>query len=332
MSRKRYCKECGNVCEEERCPICGRRTHVYTGSYQENDDFVDVSKYQLPMEDVAKEEDVLQETPRSQEHDRREHRFHHVNCKNLRLHMEKGSHPYYEHVRIKKNSPNMIKWIRFVVVVMVLAFFLPLMVNMFVFDEDENNVYNEQDTYDYVTGNIDMEEVYDTVDISCTLEEYDAQEDVQKVTLENDSPYLVKADIPRDDNIDFYVSLPAYSTIEELLYESHLDSCKAEVYGAYEMDIEQPQVSYEVRKIVEDEYFYRYALILKESIEEDELETLLRYLYAEYASEFSYEPDLLAIYEGDRHLYDAYIDYEEGIIQIESVDGYDELYDIYIEN
>lgn len=46
MERKRICEDCGNICNDVNCPICGRKTKVYAGSRQE-DTLYDASKYRM---------------------------------------------------------------------------------------------------------------------------------------------------------------------------------------------------------------------------------------------------------------------------------------------
>ena len=52
-----------------------------------------------------KKKDVFEEKERIDDSERgREHRYNHPHAKNLRLRMEKGGHPYYEHIRAGKIS------------------------------------------------------------------------------------------------------------------------------------------------------------------------------------------------------------------------------------
>ena len=41
MSRKRICEDCGNKCNDEYCPICGRKTKVYNEASRQEDTLYD---------------------------------------------------------------------------------------------------------------------------------------------------------------------------------------------------------------------------------------------------------------------------------------------------
>ena len=45
MSRKRICEDCGNKCNDEYCPICGRKTKVYNEASRQEDTLYDAAKY-----------------------------------------------------------------------------------------------------------------------------------------------------------------------------------------------------------------------------------------------------------------------------------------------
>ena len=111
MSRKRICEDCGNKCNDEYCPICGRKTKVYNEASRQEDTLYDAAKYRTTADTKKAESGVFEEKKeRIDDSERvREHRYNHPNAKNLRLRMEKGGHPYYEHI---KGGGLSVSWLR----------------------------------------------------------------------------------------------------------------------------------------------------------------------------------------------------------------------------
>ena len=101
MSRKRICEDCGNKCNDEYCPICGRKTKVYNEASRQEDTLYDAAKYRTTADTKKAESGVFEEKKERIDYRERvrEHRYNHPNAKNLRLRMEKGGHPYYEHIK-----------------------------------------------------------------------------------------------------------------------------------------------------------------------------------------------------------------------------------------
>ena len=87
MSRKRICEDCGNKCNDEYCPICGRKTKVYNEASRQEDTLYDAAKYRTTADTKKAESGVFEEKKeRIDDSERvREHRYNHPNAKNLRL-------------------------------------------------------------------------------------------------------------------------------------------------------------------------------------------------------------------------------------------------------
>ena len=83
MSRKRICEDCGNKCNDEYCPICGRKTKVYNEASRQEDTLYDAAKYRTTADTKKAESGVFEEKKeRIDDSERvREHRYNHPNAK-----------------------------------------------------------------------------------------------------------------------------------------------------------------------------------------------------------------------------------------------------------
>ena len=147
----------------------------------------------------------------------------------------------------------------------------------------------EENADGFVSGNISKHEVNEKVSLTCMVKDYDYAEGVQTVIVENNSPYFVKTDLMRGEEPVGYLNLPAHSKTEHLIYEENLSSCENKIYGVYEMEIEKPQIAYKFTDTYEDDYTLRARIDLMESIDEEQLAVLMRYLYAQASESFLYE-------------------------------------------
>ena len=98
------------------------------------------------------------------------------------------------------------------------------------------------------------------------------------------------------------------------------------------MEIEKPQIAYKVTDTYEDDYTLRARIDLMESIDEEQLAVLMRYLYAQASESFLYELYEVNIYQGDQYLFDSYFDFTRGTIKFNSIDASFTPEDIVIEN
>ena len=341
MERKRICEDCGNICNDVNCPICGRKTKVYAGSRQE-DTLYDASKYRMSdntgcTKKEQKKKDVFEQKARMDDDGRtKEHRFNHVGGKNLRLRMEKGGHPYYEHVRAGKNQYAVTavhKLSAFLLGVIIIAV-IAIVIGYSNSHNEEAGIpdYGDEENQGFVSGNISMHEVNEKVDLTCMVMDYGDVEGAQIVIVENTSPYLVKSDLMKGDETVGYLSLPANSNTETLIYDAALSSCDNKIYGVYEMELEKPQVAYTLTTSYNSEYELDARIDVRKRINEDQLETLLRYLYSQASAADMYNLNDVGVHYKDDMLYRAVFDYTKGSIEIESTQDSAAPYTIYIEN
>lgn len=336
MSRKRICEDCGNICNDERCPICGRKTKVYTGSFRQEDTLYDASKYRV-TDNRKSESDIFEQKKERIDDDEKgkEQRYHHTGGKHLRLRMEKGGHPYYEHVKGNDTQKNilLVRLFGILLMIAVVVAIVLISVSSDKFRDDDPTSSNREDIEDgFVSGNISKQEVDEEVTLTCTVMDYESADGAQVITTENKTPYLVKTDLMKGDDFVGYLSLPAHSKTEYLIYDENLSACKNRTYGVYEMDIEKPQIEYVFTSHYKADYTMEARIDLKEEIDMEQLEILMRYLYAQVSESYMYDISSVSIYHGDSELYEAFFDFTQGIIQFGAVDASNTPSDIYIEN
>lgn len=336
MSRKRICEDCGNKCNDEYCPICGRKTKVYTEASRQEDMLYDAAKYQTAFDTKKAESDVFEEKKeRIDDSERgREHRYNHPHAKDLRLRMEKGGHPYYEHIK-KGSAQKNIRLVQLFSLLLIIGIVIAVAVvavTSYRSDSFPSAEGGEENADGFVSGNISKHEVNEKVSLTCMVKDYDYAEDVQTVIVENNSPYFVKTDLMRGEEPVGYLNLPSHSKTEHLIYEENLSSCENKIYGVYEMEIEKPQIAYKFTDTYEDDYTLRARIDLMESIDEEQLAVLMRYLYAQASESFLYELYEVNIYQGDQYLFDSYFDFTRGTIKFNSIDASFTPEDIVIEN
>lgn len=335
MSRKRICEDCGNKCNDEYCPICGRKTKVYNEASRQEDTLYDAAKYRTTADTKKAESGVFEEKKeRIDDSERvREHRYNHPNAKNLRLRMEKGGHPYYEHIKGGGEQKN-IRLVQLFSLLLIIGIVVAVAVVAMTSFRDEPSAFtdNEDIGDSFVSGNISKHEVEEKVSLTCMVKDYEYAEGVQTVIVENNSPYFVKTDLIKNGEPVGYLNLPSHSKTENLIYDENLSSCENKIYGVYEMDIEKPQVAYTFTDTYVEDYTLQARIDVKEAIDEKQLAVLMRYLYAQASESFLYELYEVNIYQGNRYLFDSYFDFTRGTIKFNSVEASFTMEDIVIEN
>ena len=142
----------------------------------------------------------------------REHRYNHPNAKNLRLRMEKGGHPYYEHIEGRGAQKN-IRLVQLFSLLLIIGIVVAVAVVAMTSFRDEPSAFtdNEDIGDSFVSGNISKHEVEEKVSLTCMVKDYEYAEGVQTVIVENNSPYFVKTDLIKNGEPVGYLNLPSHS-------------------------------------------------------------------------------------------------------------------------
>ena len=279
MKQKRYCDECGNVCEESRCPICGRKTRVY---HEANKTSITAKKtdWQYSEQNVEKKEK-----------------------KKIQL-------PKQEFTRTNKPSFDINKvWKILGVIIGVILVVMPLLTSFF---EDDTDDYVDYSYEEPIKGNINRTITSEDISIQCELDEEEYDPGVQKIMLTNTSDYIIDVALVENDTPLVYYTLPAHAEFEELVFDEKLSVCDAQTDLAYEMS-EKPSVqTYVLKKEITD-FDDLYTLTLNEQIDEEQMEQLMQFLYSQLY--YKYESYInLEVFIQEEHQFDAEFDFYEGTI------------------
>lgn len=295
MKQKRYCDECGNVCEESRCPICGRKTRAYQ---------------EVKKASIFEEKSTWQNSN------------HHVDKKEKKkIQLPKGEFTSTHKQSIDKNKVWKILGGIFSVVLVV----LPL---LFSFFEENSDNYEDYSYEEPIKGNVDRTITTEDISIQCELDEEEYDSGVQKVTLTNTSDYMADVVLVENDTPLVYYTLPAHAEFEELAYDEKLSVCDAQTDLVYEMS-ENPTIqTYALKKEIKD-YEDIYTLTLDEKMDENQMEQLMQLLYAQLY--YNYESYInLEVYIQEEHQFDAEFDFYVGTIVFINGDGENVPEDIFI--
>lgn len=333
MKRHRYCDECGNICDEERCPICGRKTRPCINKEAQDAGFLDEKKYEQPQNSTYQKRQDAQKERKEQEaiFDDSSHQASKPKKHPLHLHMEAGKHPYYEHVRPKAPANSIMAMFRIVAIAIMvavisfIAFSASHMMGLGSGDDeyeymDTDALYHPSD--EAISIHPDLVEEDKQVKLSCSVKE--AKDDQPSIlTFQNDTAYLAGVNITHEGNIVDYVLLPAQSKLHYAVDEPGMKTCTYEHVDAYSLEgISKAKLSYRLEE-EQKGGFVTTKIIVKEALKPTQLETLMRYLYEEMIARNVLDSTTIRITadEGDTTLFIANLDYFRGTIDFERMDA-----------
>lgn len=286
----RQCPNCGGRTADTSCEICGRKTFVTNTLFEDNE--------------LEKTSELVYGTDIKQEDSKEGH---------LQKMMREGRQ-YQKNASVNTDSKKLILPIIIGIIVVLIPFAFEA------FQEEqltqEADVYYDKIDEQYMYFEDYLFTVQDDTTLSCTVDEVDKE----WFYVKNTTPYLFNANIELQtlkgkELTSFYLGNPY--TAESSVASGSIQSCKVTDIEYQSLNIYKTNIAYEMT--YDDSY--TETILLQEDLSEQDLELLLKRIYACHILTYNTYEEIIKVMVNDVYAYVVDVDYENATLYVTNINN-----------